>query len=92
MDTAPDGGAIVKYIYALVHKDTGSAFGISFPGLPGCFSAADQADDVVQMATEALGLWLEEAGEVEPLSLDQVRADAAADLAQGAFLIAIPCP
>jgi hypothetical protein len=31
----------MKYFYAVVHKDEGSAFGVHFPDLPGCFSAAD---------------------------------------------------
>ncbi|MBZ9808344.1 type II toxin-antitoxin system HicB family antitoxin [Mesorhizobium sp. ESP-6-2] len=29
---------------ALVEKETNSAFGIRFPDIPGCFSAADAAD------------------------------------------------
>ena len=33
--------------FALVHKDAGSAYGISFPDLPGCFSAADEDAEVV---------------------------------------------
>ena len=27
--------------FALIHKDSGSAYGVTFPDLPGCFSAAD---------------------------------------------------
>ena len=46
--------------FALVEKDTDSAFGISFPDVPGCFSAADEADDVLRNAIEALELHLED--------------------------------
>ncbi len=40
----------MKYFYALVHKDDDSAFGVTFPDLPGCFSAADRIEDVVPNA------------------------------------------
>ena len=81
----------MKYFYAVVHKETDSAFGVHFPDLPGCFSAADEVDELVPNACEALELWFEsEASDVEPRSLDDVRELAAVDLASGAFLVAIP--
>ena len=39
---------------ALVHKDKSSAFGVQFPDVPGCFSAAGDMDDLVANAMEAL--------------------------------------
>jgi predicted RNase H-like HicB family nuclease len=51
--------AKVKYYRAIVHKEADSAFGVHFPDLPGCFSAADMAEDVHVNATEALALWFE---------------------------------
>lgn len=39
----------MKTYFALVHKDEVGAYGISFPDLPGCFSAADDLDDLVKM-------------------------------------------
>ncbi len=39
--------------FALVHKDAGSAFGIQFPDLPGCFSAADELNDIFRNAEAA---------------------------------------
>lgn len=37
-----------------VHKEAGSAYGIIFPDFPGCFSAADHAQDIAHMAQEAV--------------------------------------
>ncbi|MEQ1498324.1 MAG: type II toxin-antitoxin system HicB family antitoxin [Novosphingobium sp.] len=80
----------MQYFYAVVHKDEDSAFGVTFPDLPGCFSAADRMEDVLPGACEALELWFEDAAHVTPMRLDQVRAQVATDLAEGAFLIAVP--
>jgi predicted RNase H-like HicB family nuclease len=43
----------------LVHKDPDSCYGMSFPDAPGCFSAADEPDEIYPMAREALTLWIE---------------------------------
>jgi predicted RNase H-like HicB family nuclease len=75
---------------ALVHKDEDSAYGVSFPDLPGCFSAADDFDGIISAASEALDLWFETEPLVEPRSIEEVRQDVAADLADGAFLVAMP--
>jgi predicted RNase H-like HicB family nuclease len=80
----------MNYFYALVRKDPDSAFGIEFPDLPGCFSAADEIEDVLPNACEALELWFEDEAEVAPMRLDQVRALVAQDLAEGAFIVAVP--
>lgn len=80
----------MKYYYAVVHKDQDSAYGVHFPDLPGVFSAADKLEDVLPHACEALELWFEDADDVDPMSVDQVRAAAVDDLAQGAFLLAVP--
>lgn len=80
----------MQYFYAIVHKDADSAFGVSFPDLPGCHSAADAIEDVLPNACEALELWFEDAEDVEPMAMDRVREVATTDLAEGAFLIAVP--
>lgn len=80
----------MKYFHALVHKDADSAFGVTFPDLPGCFSAADDVQDILPNAVEALDLWFEDQPAVDPLPIDQVRDMVADDLAEGAFLIAVP--
>lgn len=81
----------MKYFYAVVHKDADSAFGVHFPDLPGCFSAADEVEQLMPNACEAVELWFEDASEDhEPSSLEDIRAKVADDLAEGAFLIAVP--
>jgi predicted RNase H-like HicB family nuclease len=80
----------MRYYHAVVHKDEGSAFGVHFPDLPGCFSAADAVDDVIPNAIEALSLWFEDEAEVEPRPVEAIRGAAADDLAGGAFLIMVP--
>ena len=81
---------MMQYFYALVHKDPDSAFGVEFPDLPGCFSAADSEEDVLPNACEALELWFEDAADVQPRSLEAIRELAATDLAAGAFIVAVP--
>ena len=79
--------------FALVHKDAGSAYGISFPDLPGCFSAADEECDIFTQAQAALALYacdgekLPEARQVSALQKDR---EIRAEIAAGAFLIAVP--
>jgi predicted RNase H-like HicB family nuclease len=80
----------MQYFYALVHKEPGSAFGVQFPDLPGCFSAADREEDVLPNACDALELWFEDVADVEPRSIEDIRLVAADELACGAFLVAVP--
>lgn len=83
----------MPYYIAVVHKDADSAYGVSFPDLPGCFSAADVEADLIPNAMEALELWFEDTAErPAPTGIEQLRAepDVAADLAAGAYLIAVP--
>lgn len=80
----------MRHYHAVVHKDEDSAFGVQFPDLPGCFSAADEIDDVIPNAIEALSLWFEDEDEVEPRPVEAIRAEAADDLAEGAFLVMVP--
>jgi predicted RNase H-like HicB family nuclease len=39
---------------ALVHKDEGTSYGVSFPDVPGCISAGDTLEEAVANAGEAL--------------------------------------
>jgi len=82
----------MKHFIALVHKDEGSAFGVSFPDLPSVFSAADNEEDLVANAIEALRLWADDEQLPPPSTYEQVtrREDLRAELAAGAFLIRIP--
>ncbi len=83
----------------IVHKDEHSAYGMSFPDAPGCFSAADEIDDIFIMASEALELWAEgmrEDGNPIPIPrfLSELKADHrwAGDFADAAFIFAIDPP
>ena len=79
--------------FALVHKEADSAYGISFPDLPGCFSAADDEDRIFQEAQTALTLYASDE-EVLPVArlISQLRADVGvkAEIEAGAFLISVP--
>jgi predicted RNase H-like HicB family nuclease len=76
--------------HAIVHKDEDSAWGVHFPDLPGCFSAADDLADVQANASEAVMLYLEGEKAPEPSPIEKIRDMAADDLAEGAFLLAVP--
>jgi predicted RNase H-like HicB family nuclease len=67
-----------QYI-GLIHKETDSDFGVSFPDFPGVATAGTSLADARQMAEEALTLHVEgmiEDGEAipEPSSLDDIMA------------------
>jgi predicted RNase H-like HicB family nuclease len=81
----------VKYYYAIVHKDPGSAYGAEFPDLPGCFSAADDMESLLANAVTAVELWMEDAESVpEARDVEAIREVAGDALADGAFLLAVP--
>ena len=44
---------MANYI-ALIHKESGSDFGVSFPDFPGCVTAGKSIDEAKDMAQEAL--------------------------------------
>ena len=75
---------------AVIDKDPGSAYGIQFPEVPGCFSAADSFDDIVPNAVEALSLFLEDCEPVPPLGIEAVREQVAGSIAEGSVLMMIP--
>jgi predicted RNase H-like HicB family nuclease len=82
----------MTHYIALVHKEKASSFGVQFPDVPGCFSAADKMDDLMANASEALSLWAEDEVPPRPRSHEQILADKdiATELKSGAFLIAVP--
>ncbi|PHS21756.1 MAG: CopG family transcriptional regulator [Robiginitomaculum sp.] len=82
----------MKHFIAVVHKEPDSAFGVHFPDVPGCFSAADTFDDVLKNAVDALQLYFEDAeGDTpSPSPFEEVTSQAAEDIAEGAFLLAVP--
>lgn len=75
---------------AVIDKDADSAYGVRFPDLPGCFSAADTFDEIVPNAIEALALFFEDRDIVPARGIEAVREEVTEDLAAGAVLLLIP--
>ena len=75
---------------AVIDKDPGSAYGVQFPEVPGCYSAADSFDDIVPNAIEALSLFFEDSEPVPPRGIEAVREQVAGSIAEGAVLMMIP--
>ena len=77
---------------ALVEQDEDSAFGVTFPDVPGCFSAADDADRVLSEAIQALELHLEGEEAPKARSLAELKQDPEVKeaLKSGAYLLAVP--
>ncbi len=82
---------MMRYFTAVVHKDEGTAYGLSFPDLPGCFAAAGTCDGIPAPAAMALDLWFEDQADVTPTNLNAIRAreDVTVELAEGAVLMPV---
>ncbi len=80
----------MRQFIAVVDKDPDSSFGVWFPDVQGCFSAADKEKDIIPNAIESLILHLD--GLDIPLARDIVTIshEVKDDLARGAFLMSIP--
>lgn len=70
----------MPHYVALIHKDTGSDYGVSFPDFPGAITAGRTLDEARDLAAEALAFHIEgmvEDGEAvpEPSSLEAIMAD-----------------
>jgi predicted RNase H-like HicB family nuclease len=62
-----------------VHKDSESAYGVTFPDFPGCFSASDDLEELPRLAQEAVEVHFE-GEDVEipsPTALEKLAADPA---------------
>lgn len=89
----------MKPYLVIVHKDENSAYGMTFPDAPGCFSAADDMEDLFAMASEALALWAEGMREdglpiPAPRDLATLRADPkwTDELRSAEIVIAVEAP
>ena len=70
----------MRHYIALIHKDAGGDYGVSFPDLPGCISAGSSLDEARAMAVEALALHVagmteDDEAVPEPSSLEAVMSD-----------------
>ena len=75
---------------AVIDKDRDSAYGIRFPEVPGCFSAADTFAEIVPNSIEALSLFFEDTEPAPTRDLESMRREVADDIAGGAVLMMIP--
>ena len=87
----------MAHYIALIHKDSDSCYGVSFPDLPGVFTAGDTIDEAMQKASEVIEFaakdWSDLNGEdfPSPRTIDQLRADAVfQDGAADAVVAAVP--
>lgn len=84
--------------YAIVHKDEDSAYGVFFPGLPGCYAAGDTQDEALENARISLRIYVEDlVEEGKPLPKERALEDLTSDvdvkeaLADGnGYVVAIP--
>ena len=68
---------MATHYIALIHKEDGSGYGVSFPDLPGVTTVADTLDEALREAGVALGFALEDwpGSRPTPRGLDELRAD-----------------
>lgn len=87
----------MTHYIAIIHKEPGSIYGISFPDVPGVVAAAESLDAALVEAAEALAFaaedWKQQTGTPfpRPRSLDALQADAAfTSMAAQAVVAAVP--
>lgn len=80
----------MRVFYAVVNKDEGSAYGVHFPDVPGCFSASDDTESLLANASDALICHLD--GEEVPgaRDIEEIREESKEDIKNGAFILAVP--
>ena len=72
----------MPHYIALIHKDADSCYGVSFPDIPGVFTAGDTIDEAMQQAVGVLEFaaedWENPDGSNDfpaPRTIDQLRSD-----------------
>jgi predicted RNase H-like HicB family nuclease len=87
----------MTHYIALIHKESGSSYGVSFPDVPGVTTAADTIDEAIERAGEVLAFaaedWVELTGRAfpSPRTIDELRKDSTfqPDLSE-AIVAAVP--
>ena len=80
--SSEERAAKMAHYIALIHKDRDSCYGVSFPDVPGVFTAGDTIDEAMRNAVEVLAFaaenWSDLSGEHFPTArtIDELRADA----------------
>ena len=82
----------MTHCIGVVEKGPGSACGIWFPDIPGCFSAADDEDDLFPNACQAIILHLEGEQMPKPRKIAEIRRleKVRRAHARGACLMSVP--
>lgn len=87
----------MAHYIALIHKDADSCYGVSFPDVPGVFTAGDTIDEAMKNAADVLAFaaedWSDLAAERFPAArtIDELRADPEfQERASDAVVAAIP--
>jgi antitoxin HicB len=87
----------MPHYVALIHKDRDSAYGVSFPDLPGVITAGDTIDEAMRNAADALEFaaddWSSLSGQPfpAPRTIHDLRADIEfQERADGAVIAAVP--
>jgi len=71
----------MPHYIALIHKETDSGYGVSFPDVPGVITVGDTIDDAMRNAADVLAFaaedWREQTGQTfpAPRSIDDLRRD-----------------
>ena len=78
----------MKYL-AIIHKDEESSYGVTLPDFPGCFSAADNIDDIEKNIQEAIELYAEDNEDFEPPVASSIEQVAALKVTKDATLLLV---
>lgn len=87
----------MPHYIALIHKDADNCYGVSFPDLPGVFTAGDTIDEAMRKAVEVIEFAAEDWSALKgdkfpaPRTIDELRADPEfQERAADAVIAAIP--
>ena len=71
----------MPHFIALIHKDADSFYGVSFPDVPGVFTAGDSIDEAMTKAAEVLAFAAQDWSAIDggsfptPRTIDALRSD-----------------
>jgi predicted RNase H-like HicB family nuclease len=87
----------MPHYIALIHNDVDSCFGVSFPDVPGVFTAGDTIDEAIAKAAEVLAFAAQDWSDLDgarfpaPRTIDALRSDPEfQDRAIDAVVAAVP--